>query len=186
MALPPHPDRDAQPGRLVPAGSRVASPGANDAAHRPAWRRARVLLPLGLAAGLLIGCAVVAGGAVVAGATEMPPLRGTTWVQVPLEGVLPAPAAPGPRTPQLRLDPQEPRVSGHTGCNRLTGGFTLEGSALRFGQAATTRMACLPERDNEPGFLRAFNAVRGWRIEGRVLLLQDARGRTVMRLQAAP
>jgi len=177
--MPPPPDhclhaRPDHPERPTPAPA------------LPAARRARLLLPLGLAAGFLIGCGAVAGGAVMASAAEATPLRGTTWVWVPLEGPLPAPAAPGARARELRLDPQEPRVSGHTGCNRLTAGFTLDGSALRFGQAATTRMACLPEANPEPAFLRAFDAVRGWRVEGRVLLLLDAGGRAVMRLQAAP
>jgi heat shock protein HslJ len=146
----------------------------------PPARRTRVLLPLALCLGLLGACAAGTAGA------EAAPLRGTTWVWVPLQGPLPAAAAPSARVAQLRLDPQEARVTGHTGCNRLTGSFTLDGAALRFGQAATTRMACVAEGDLEPQFLKAFDAVRGWRVQGRVLWLLAEDGQPVMRLQAAP
>lgn len=34
------------------------------------------------------------------------------------------------------------RVSGNTGCNRITGSFSLDGEAFRFGNLATTKMGC--------------------------------------------
>ncbi len=40
------------------------------------------------------------------------------------------------------------RLSGSTGCNRMTGGFEARGKTLTFGQMATTRMAC-PNMDFE-------------------------------------
>ena len=41
---------------------------------------------------------------------------------------------------------REGRVSGHSGCNRFTGGFVQEGEALKLGPLASTKMACAPER----------------------------------------
>ena len=55
------------------------------------------------------------------------------------------------------------RVSGSTGCNRYTGVATLEGEALRFGQLATTRRACVPAlMDQEQKFIRAMQDVRSY------------------------
>jgi heat shock protein HslJ len=137
-----------------------------------------MLLPLGL----LGACAVADAG----GAAAAAPLRGTTWVMVPLRGALPPAAAPGPRAPQLLLDPEQPRATGHTGCNRLMAGFDLDGQRLRLRPAATTRMACMEGANPEPQFLQALQDTRGWRIEGRVLWLLGEDERPVMRLQAAP
>jgi heat shock protein HslJ/uncharacterized membrane protein len=39
---------------------------------------------------------------------------------------------------------REGRVSGRSGCNRFSGGYTLTGEGLSFGNMAVTRMACPP------------------------------------------
>lgn len=46
----------------------------------------------------------------------------------------------GPRPATLRFDAG--RLTGTTGCNRLTASYTLSGDRLTIGDAATTRMAC--------------------------------------------
>jgi heat shock protein HslJ len=131
------------------------------------------LLPA-LAAGLLtITSACASGGA----GEHKPPLRGTTWVLVGDGGQKIA------RPPSIVLDPDQPRVNGFAGCNRLMGSFELDAARLRFGSAATTRMACLDGGDVEERFLQAYAAVRGWRIAGGELLLTGADGRTLLRLQ---
>lgn len=77
----------------------------------------------------------------------------------------------------------EGRAHGTTGCNRFTGGFTLDGASLRFGPVAGTRMACAPPAmDQERRFHEALEAVRGWRADGAALLLTDGAGATVLRL----
>jgi heat shock protein HslJ/uncharacterized membrane protein len=48
-----------------------------------------------------------------------------------------------PLAPHLRLLAEGARFAGATGCNRVTGSYELDGARLRFGPAATTRMACL-------------------------------------------
>jgi heat shock protein HslJ/uncharacterized membrane protein len=47
------------------------------------------------------------------------------------------------------------RVSGSTGCNRISGGFETKGKTITFGQMATTRMAC-PNMAFEQDFLTAL------------------------------
>ena len=77
----------------------------------------------------------------------------------------------------------EGRVSGSGGCNRFTGGYTLDGAALRFGQMASTQMACIPAAmDQERRFFEALAAVTGWRLENGLLHLTGAGGATLIRL----
>ena len=44
--------------------------------------------------------------------------------------------------PQLNFDPDALRISGHSSCNNLMGGFHMEKDAVVFGQLASTMMAC--------------------------------------------
>lgn len=119
------------------------------------------------------------------GTTEMP-LRGTDWQLHRLEdGQDPAPPAAAARPVQLRLDPDSDRVSGSGGCNRLMGGFELDGRKLRFLPLASTRMACPePLMTFERRFFSAVELVRGWRIEGGDLMLLDADDRVLLRFVA--
>jgi heat shock protein HslJ len=136
-----------------------------------------VLLPA-LAAGAVMMTTACAAGPTGASA---PPLRGTNWVMVSASGEKIA------RPPSIRLDPEQPRVSGFSGCNRMMGSFELDGARLSFGGAASTRMACIgPGEDVEQRFLQAYGAVRGWRIEGGELLLTGADGATLLRMQPGP
>lgn len=44
--------------------------------------------------------------------------------------------------PLLNLDLQKQTLSGHDGCNQLSGGFEVMGSKIRFNNLALTKMAC--------------------------------------------
>lgn len=78
----------------------------------------------------------------------------------------------------------EQRAYGSTGCNRFTGGYTLNGTTLRFSAMAGTRMACAPPAmAQEQRLHRAFDTVRGWRMDGPALLLTDEGGATLLRLE---
>lgn len=46
------------------------------------------------------------------------------------------------KVPDLQLDVPNRRVSGSTGCNRTSGGFTINGEEFKFGNLATTKMGC--------------------------------------------
>ncbi|MEX1324451.1 MAG: YbaY family lipoprotein [Synechococcaceae cyanobacterium] len=109
---------------------------------------------------------------------QVVPLRGTSWRLLAIAGptvTLPEPPA---RPIALELSADEPRLAASAGCNRLIGGFSLEGDMLRFSQLASTQMACGPElMALERRFTEALTNVRRWSIDKRSLLLQDARGR---------
>lgn len=109
-------------------------------------------------------------------------LENTRWVLVRLGDETIEPVA-GAREPYLALEPTGHRVSGHGGCNRLVGGYELDGSRLRFRQLALTNMACV-DMQHESAFSAALNATASWKISGNHLELFDASGTTLARLEA--
>jgi heat shock protein HslJ/uncharacterized lipoprotein YbaY len=80
------------------------------------------------------------------------------------------------------------RVSGSTGCNRYTGVATRDGEALRFGQLATMRRACVPAlMDQEQKFSQAMQDVRSYVAATNGLLhLHGANGEPLLRLAPMP
>jgi copper homeostasis protein (lipoprotein) len=105
-------------------------------------------------------------------------LENNPWKLVDLGG---APIrASGPQVPNLRLDGTQKRVSGFGGCNRIAGGYELEGETLRFPALISTKMAC-PDMELETQFLAAVNATTGWRITGDRLELLGSDGQVLAR-----
>ncbi|MGV3639859.1 MAG: META domain-containing protein [Adhaeribacter sp.] len=78
-----------------------------------------------------------------------------TWVLQSLQGQ-PIAATQAGRTPRLTFDLSQNRVSGHTGCNRLSGGATVKGDQIVFSRLITTKMACMGESMEQP-FLSVLN-----------------------------
>ena len=67
----------------------------------------------------------------------------------------------------------EGRISGTSGCNRYTGGYTLEDGSFALGPLATTRMACIPPADEiERAFLGALARVGGVLFDDATLVLE--------------
>jgi putative lipoprotein len=121
----------------------------------------------------------------VAGTADAPALLGTDWRILGFGETVLGPGEPG-REPILRLDPAEPRFAATIGCNRMMGGYALDGAALAFSQVASTMMACPPPLDaQERFFAAALAAVTGWRVEGGTLELV-AGDAPIMRLEAVP
>jgi len=142
----------------------------------------RQVLALGLRAGLallLVGCV----GRVHSppGDTAPPPrsLENSFWRLTEVRG-RPAVAADSARGAHLRFvaDSGGARVAGSTDCNRLNGSYTRDGAALRFGPAATTRMACVDPAISaqETALLAALATTTRHAIVGDVLTLSDAEG----------
>jgi heat shock protein HslJ len=79
------------------------------------------------------------------------------------------------------LEPEEGRVSGSGGCNRLAGSFELEAGTLRFSQVATTRMACAERvMQREAAFLAALAATSRFELVGETLVLLDGDDRVAL------
>jgi copper homeostasis protein (lipoprotein) len=64
--------------------------------------------------------------------------------------------------PRLEFHNNDNKVLGFSGCNQLTGAFTIEGNQISIGPFASTRMAC--PGVNESFFLEAINEVTTYKI----------------------
>ena len=108
----------------------------------------------------------------------LPPseLAGTSWTFVSIGG---APVA-GDRPTSLQFDGE--RLSGSAGCNRISGGYRVEGRMLSAGPLMTTRMACPgPGMAQEGAFLSLMSGPVeiGFPTDG-TLVLTAADGQTVV------
>ncbi len=88
------------------------------------------------------------------------------------------------REPHMVLHAQENRLSGSGGCNRLVGGFEIDGREIAFAQMASTMMACPEEMNTEQAFSDALSRARTWRVIGSHLELYDEQGQMVARFEA--
>jgi heat shock protein HslJ len=114
----------------------------------------------------------------------LPSLGGTRWLLTELGGEL-VPPGKGERAAHIVLDLEDSAVSGSGGCNRLMGGFELDGGSLVFGPVATTMMHCGDAAmARERAFLDALGATQGYAIDGSTLTLLDGE-RILARLELA-
>jgi putative lipoprotein len=118
-------------------------------------------------------------------AADAAPLAGTRWRLVAL-GDEPVRAADASRAPHLVFAVEGGRLSGSDGCNRMVGGYALDGARLSFSGIGATRMACPEGMEQAAAFARALHATAAHRVAGDLLELIDASGRVVARLQAEP
>jgi len=102
-------------------------------------------------------------------------LEETTWELVTLGG---APLPDGiKRAPNLRLEPGEKRLVGFGGCNRVFGGYAVEGASLKLTPLGSTKMGCLgPAMPLEKRFLDALERVATYTISGETLTLRAPNG----------
>ena len=117
-------------------------------------------------------------------ATGNHPLRGTDWKLVRL-GEAPVAVSAGQAEPHLVFASDALQVSGSGGCNRITGGFTLEGDRVHLGPLAGTRMACANGMQQEQRFLKSLNHVERYRVIGQQLELLDGSRAVLARFEAA-
>ncbi|MEC5386857.1 YbaY family lipoprotein [Uliginosibacterium sp. H3] len=122
------------------------------------------------------------GGAPVAAAVTAS-FENTYWKLTRLGSTSVEVATSQPEAHLIFQGPQK-RVIGATGCNRLSGSYTLDGSRLALGETASTRMACLQGMALESSFLQALSRVASWRVTGEQMELLDASGVSLARFES--
>ncbi len=106
------------------------------------------------------------------GTKENCELEGTTWKLVSMEGI-PASAIESEEDAfTLTFDRTEHLLAGRTNCNRFFGSYELDGEKLTLGEMGMTRMAC-PDMEYEDAFVRMFDRIDGYRIDGERLTLLE-------------
>ncbi len=149
------------------------SDGMSDATHPVI---ARASLPDGL---FLAGCCRVPGAQV-----EAAPLEGS-WRLVSLPGQASTTLAALTRPVSLRFEAG--RVTGFTGCNTVTGTYTLKGNAITFGRLASTMMACPePASSVERTLTEALRGTLPHTVTANRLSLTAASGAVDFERAAAP
>lgn len=127
---------------------------------------------------LLILSLLLAACSLVSPAAE-PPLG--EWRLTSLNGAPPYPAA------QIRLVFEDDQtVSGFSGCNSYSGGYTLDGSTLVFEPIASTAMACVDGAiaEAERAYFDALQQVDAFTLDGDRLTLSG--GSVTLEFERAP
>jgi len=132
---------------------------------------------------ILAACAHDAGPPVAGTPARTASLLNTYWGLTQLGDQQVAKPAGAPEI-HLVLHSANQRVSGFSGCNRMMGGYVLDGESLRFDQMGGTLMACERDMELEKRFLAMFGQVKRWEISGETLRLLDATGTNLATLQA--
>lgn len=106
----------------------------------------------------------------------MDAFEGTSWI---LASGIPFPQDVPIARPSASFDAGT--VSGFAGCNRYSGGYTVDGPTLTLGPLISTLMACARPADRiERDYLAALEAVAGWRLDAGELTLVDGEGVAVL------
>lgn len=82
-------------------------------------------------------------------------------------------AAVNSTKPYIEFDREAKRFAGDGGCNRISGGFEVEGTSLKFSRIASTRRACLENevQQVETSFLKALEQAIRFQIQDDILRL---------------
>jgi putative lipoprotein len=110
-------------------------------------------------------------------------LENTYWKVVSIRGA-PVVVTENQREPHLLLHPEDRRVTGHGGCNALTGSYEISTDRITFGQMAATMMACMNGMEQEQALHKTLRGVVRWKISGERLELLDAQGMTLIELES--
>jgi heat shock protein HslJ len=131
------------------------------------------------------GCTIPSSEPVKNAATV--PLVNTAWRLTQLGGQMIS-NPEGPAAIGLKLESQNPRVTGFAGCNRMFGGYSLNGDELKFDELGSTKMACVDQErmQLEMRYLESLTGVARWKITDSTLVLLDARGAPLVTFAATP
>ncbi|MGA8098893.1 MAG: YbaY family lipoprotein [Candidatus Cybelea sp.] len=81
---------------------------------------------------------------------------------------------PNNRLPYVQFDMEKHALSGYSGCNRIFGSFTVQGSQLHLSPLGMTMMACTETALPEHTFMTGIQTVSSYVIEnGKLKLLHD-------------
>ncbi len=135
---------------------------------------------------VLAGCAAYPPAAQAPAASDSaqpvsaaPALAGSAWTASYVDGV----GATRGNWPQLRWLAAD-RVAGSGGCNNFAGGMVQAEDGVRFSSLAATGKLCMTEPGGqEDKFFRALELTRHLRVDGSQLLLLDASGKTLAKLE---
>lgn len=89
------------------------------------------------------------------------------------------------RSLTLRFQERDHTISGFSGCNSYGGSYTISGDSLHFDHMRITLMACAEANvmELEAAYMRAFDRVGSYHLDGATLALSGDGGRVQMTFQ---
>lgn len=105
------------------------------------------------------------------------------WVLTDLQGQPITTSGQNTDVPRLEISLTEGRVTGTTGCNRLSGTVQADSRLIRFGPLITTRMACAdPVNTTEANFLNLLSQPLAYRVgDGKLIFRQKGKSVAVFK-----
>jgi len=85
------------------------------------------------------------------------------------------------KTPWIKLS--EGKLSGFSACNRLIGGYVLEGEALSFSKIGGTKMFCQEVADLEVQFMQTLAETHFWKYKRGKLCFFDENKKLIMKFK---
>lgn len=82
------------------------------------------------------------------------------------------------KIPVLNFNKAEGRVSGNSGCNSISGSYSIQEDKITFGPMAQTKMAC--QGNGEGKFMTLFNSVQKFKLQKDKLNLYDGNNTKVL------
>jgi heat shock protein HslJ len=115
------------------------------------------------------------------------PIESRTWRLASIDAQPVIPSQDPRQAVQIVFDGGAQRVSGSGGCNRISGSYQRSGASLKIGPMVSTRMACQDASRSqlETRFLTALANTASYSIAGSELILLDARGQTLAKLDGS-
>ena len=110
------------------------------------------------------------------------PLENSYWKLTRL-GDVPVIVGERQREPHFILRPDAGQLGGFGGCNRLLGGYRLDGARIELSPVASTMMACPEGLDTEEAFVDVLGRAASWSILGEHLELFDPGGARLARFE---
>jgi uncharacterized lipoprotein NlpE involved in copper resistance/heat shock protein HslJ len=107
-----------------------------------------------------------------------------TYLKLTRLGDHPVPVLEGQREPHIVLHSESGRLAGTGGCDQFSGSYEIEGTSIRFGMMATTKMACLESKDVDEALLASLETATSFRKTAHHLEFLDADGTVVARFEA--
>lgn len=143
----------------------------------------KILIPATIALTLgMVGCASLPNTANTA--ENLAALQQKDWILTQIDQVEYKIDPAVKNAPSLRFD--NLALSGADGCNRIMGGYAVQGTKLTFSQLAKTQMMCMNATDLEQKFSQSLERVAGYQVKKNELELFDSNNKVIMKFKTTP
>jgi heat shock protein HslJ len=113
-------------------------------------------------------------------------LEGSSWELLSITGYDGELTTAKADTPISLVFDQSGNLSGFSGCNQYSGGYTVNGSEIKIGPLVSTQMACLSPAnvmELESKYLASLQAAASFQFVNGTLILHDAEGKQLLEFQ---